>query len=436
MLIDARIKKLALRTAAIFLLVVAALLGAQQMYLMAVVVAIIPAVSWIMGFFFSKGVNCDRYMPSSCSIHERVRVRVLLRNVTYFPRFFLRVSDRLPRWLRFTGSDSPQGPLVLSLWPGDEEEVSYYFEPLKRGLYRVGPMRLLSSDPLGFSTFKRAIADYAELVVYPEVLPIRPEFLDAGGGRGWQDQESAQSRGSGTDYDGVREYRPGDELRRINWKSTARTGTLTVTEYTQGYANSILVALDTSHDAYVDSGAGLESALEYGVTLAASIVGAGLRFGSPTSLITCDDVSMATTPLKGLEQLPNALDLLARAEATSTVSFAALLDQALRLVRPGTILIAITPESSENSQLRAVMDQWLRPPANSNLSIFWLEKAAFHQAHQAKTRDILARKRKSVEAEPEIVTAPTSYVKTRYGREFHIAPDGNLIRVLQGYSYV
>jgi hypothetical protein len=70
------------------------------------------------------------------------------------------------------------------------------------------------------------------------------------------------------------------------------------------------------------------------------------------------------------------------------------------------------------------------------LSIFWLEKAAFHQAHQAKTRDILARKRKTAEVEPELVAAPTSYVKTRYGREFHIAPDGNLIRVLQGYSYV
>ncbi|HEY3332906.1 MAG TPA: DUF58 domain-containing protein [Capsulimonadaceae bacterium] len=436
MLIDAQIKKLAIRTAAIFLLVVAALLGAQQMYLMAVVVAVVPGVSWLMGFLFSKGIECDRQMPATCHVHERIRVRVTVRNTTFFPRFFLRISDRMPRWLRFAGSDTPQGPLILSLWPGDAEDVTYYIEPLKRGQYHVGPMRLLSSDPLGFSTFRKTLNDQADIIVYPEVLPMRPEFLDAGGGHGWQDQDSAQSRGSGTDFDGVREYRPGDELRRVNWKSTARTGVLAVTEYSQGYANSILVALDTSKDAYADSGAGLESALEYGVTLAASIVGAGLRFGSPTSLITCDDLATATTPMRGIEHLPTALDMLARCEPTSDIPFATVVEQAMRLVRPGTILVAITPESSDNPQLRTVLDQWMRSPASSSICLFWLEKTAFHDLHQKKMRELLARKRKPADVAADTPEVKTRVVSTRYGREFHIAPDGELVRVLQGTTYV
>lgn len=435
MIIDSRIKKLALWTAAFFLLIVAVLLNAQPMYLMAIVVAIIPGVSWLLGLWFASGLECRRTMPLTCSVHERVRIRLRIRNPGHLPRFFLRISDRLPRYLRFRGSDAPQGPLILNLWPGGDEEINYYIEPLKRGLYRVGPMRLLSSDPLGFTNFRKSLADFGELLVYPQVLPVRPDFLEAGGGAGWQDQDSALSRGSGTDFDGVREYRAGDELRRVNWKATARTGELAVTEYTQGYANAMLIAVDTNHEAYNESGAGLESALEYGITLAASIAGAGLRFGSPVSLIFSDDVTMAANPVRGAEQLPALLDMLARVEATSSERFASVLDRALKLTRPGTILVAITPERSGDAKMRAALGDWLRAPANANVTTFWLEKDVFQRVHQMRARNLLARRRRPNEL-PEEPIAPTRCVRSRYGREFFVTPDGELMRVLQGYAYV
>ncbi|MDR3709338.1 MAG: DUF58 domain-containing protein [Capsulimonadaceae bacterium] len=433
MLIDSRIKKLAIGTASLFLLIVAVLLNAQQMYLMAIVVALITPVSWALGYLFASGLQCERVMPLTSSVHERVKVRLRVANPTMYPRFFLRFADRLPRWLRFAGGDTPQGPLILNLSPGREEDLVYYFEPLKRGMYRIGPLRVISSDPLGFWMYRKGILSYSELIVYPQILAVRPEFLDAGGGRGWQDQDSAQSRGSGIDFDGVREYRSGDELRRVNWKATARTGTLAVTEYTQGYANAMVIVLDTNHAAYHDSGAGIDSALEYGVTLAASITSAALRYGSPVSLLTSDDLSMADSPLRGVEQLAGALDMLARAEATSDQPFSDVLDRAQRLVRPGTLLVTITPEPSTDERLRGALNEWLRAPAAASLTMFWLEKDAFHRVHQGHVRDVLARKRRASEADQEPLPITRS-VQSKYGREFHVAPDGEISRILQGYS--
>jgi len=435
MIIDSRIKKLAVGTTAFFLLIVATLLNAQQMYLMAVVVIVIPIISWLLGYWFATGLDCIRVMPQTCSVHERVKVRIHVRNPGFALRFFLRICDRLPRWLRFAGSDNPQGPLILNLWPGAEREITYYIEPIKRGLYRVGPMRVLSADPLGFSNYRKALPIYAELVVYPQVLPVFPGFLEAGGGHGWQDQDCALSRGGGTDFDGVREYRSGDELRRINWKATARTNSLAVTEYTQGYANAMLIALDTNHEAYLESGAGLDSALEYGITLAASIASAALNYGSPVSLVVSDDISMASNPIRSIEELPRVLDILSRVEATSSVRLATVLDGALRLTRPGAMLVAITPERPDDANLRKSFDDWLRPPASSSLSIMWLEKSAFQRVHQSRTRDLLARHKRSNEPPPEPIE-PTHYIRSNYGREFFISPDSEMTRLLQGYSDV
>ena len=78
-------------------------------------------------------------------------------------------------------------------------------------------------------------------------------------------------RGDGDDFYGVREYAPGDELRRVHWRTTARTGTLAVAEYAQGVTLDVTVALDLFQDAYKGTGSEEHSALETAVTLAATL---------------------------------------------------------------------------------------------------------------------------------------------------------------------
>ncbi len=417
-------KKLALGSCLAFLAIVAVSLGSSQIYLMAIILGFVAPVLWLLGLVLSKGITCERNAPQTCHEGERARVNLTLRNTGLFPKFYLRASDHLPRWVRFAGDDSQQGSLVLQLWPGESEEVGYYLEPQKRGLYRIGPTRVQMSDLIGFNWFSREIAGESEVLVYPQILPVRSDFLSSGISRGWREEDRALTRGSGMDFDSVREYRSGDELRRINWKTTARMGALAVTEYTQGEANDVIIVLDLQREAYKDSGEGKEGALEYGVKIATALAAAALRQGSSMRLLTQASNGEPREPLRGYEHLPVALDELARAEAEYDMPISEVLERAVAGVRPGTTLVCITPVDSEDSALRMALTTWRSAPVSSPLCLFWLQRVEFQKP---------AGKEKSGSAGSLPLAG---YGRTTFGREFYIFPGSSLIQLLQEPSYV
>ena len=103
-------------------------------------------------------------------------------------------------------------------------------------------------------------------------------------------------------------------MRRINWRATARTGALTVSEYSQGFAGDIIVALDCDAASYADSGSGQISAFEYGVTIAASLGIAALRRGNGMQLLLAgaSDLVEDTLQLRGETGIATLLNRLAR----------------------------------------------------------------------------------------------------------------------------
>src|SRR5205814_1197432 len=96
-----------------------------------------------------------------------------------------------------------------------------------RGVYQVGPLELTSGDPFGFFTQRALLFERATVLVYPRVVPLRRLGFPLAAGLGASQRRRAlqddPSRAAG-----VRAYRPGDPLRRIHWKATARQGELQV----------------------------------------------------------------------------------------------------------------------------------------------------------------------------------------------------------------
>ena len=411
---SSRFKKLALGSCLAFLAIVAVTLGSSQIYLMAIILGLVAPVLWLIGLLFARGIVCERSAPQTCHEGERVRVNLTLRNTGLFPKFYLRANDHLPRWMRFAGDDPDQGSLILQLWAGESDEIGYYIEPEMRGLYKIGPTRIRMSDLVGFSSFVREVRTESEVLVYPQVLPVRADFLSSGISRGWREEDRALTRGSGMDFDGVREYRSGDELRRVNWKTTARMGALAVTEYTQGEANDVIIALDLQQAAYRDSGEGKESALEYGVKIAAALSAAALRQGSSLCLLTQANLHESQEMLRSYEHLPIVLDQLARAEATWEMPLAEVLERNVAHVRPGTTLVCITPVDQTDGTLRAALTTWRSAPVSSPLCLFWLLRAEFQAG---------------------VPKPATGYGRTTFGRECFVTPGSNLIQLLQEPSY-
>ena len=331
-------KRFVLNVAGLFVAVVAVLFALPQLYLMAAILWLIPFVSFVMGWLMLGGLGCVRTLPLSATAGEAVPLTYTLENTGRLPKFYLLVRDTLPR-----GVSLAAGPttLVMALWPGEMRETACLLDVRMRGVFRLGPASVFSTDPLGLQTFARKLPEVSELVVYPAVLPLRDSWLRGAAAAGWRGGASALVRGDGDDFYGVREYAPGDELRRVHWRTSARTGTLAVAEYAQGVTLDVTVALDLSLDAYKGTGSDENSALETAVTLAATLLGDLLKHGHTARLLIAGERDTAAR--RGAESLPEFLETLARVQAGSLQPLAEVLAEDRSGVLPAT-LVAITPD--------------------------------------------------------------------------------------------
>jgi uncharacterized repeat protein (TIGR01451 family) len=367
--------RFALALGGLFILTVGAIFRVEQMYLMALALWLLPAAAWLVGRTLAGGVVCVRSLPALSASGETVTVTLTVTNVAPLTRPALRVSDALPRGLRAVGE---RAPILLNLRPGEARAVTYLLVAERRGRHPVGPARVESADPLGLWSFVRGAGTVTELAVYPTPLPLRRVFWEDAAVSGVDSQEAAQRRGSGMEFHGVREYQPGDELRHVHWRTTARRGTLSVAEYAQGASRDTVLALDLSRSAYADTGADVQGALECAVTLAASAAAYLLRRGHAVRLLTPLDRDDPAPPSAGPATLPRLLETLVGVEADSSVSLAETLARAGRVMASGATLVCITPRAADPA-LRAALSE----SAARGASVFGLAMDTFAPAARA-----------------------------------------------------
>ncbi|OLR95454.1 DUF58 domain-containing protein [Actinokineospora bangkokensis] len=167
---------------------------------------------------------------------------------------------------------------VPLLEPGSATSVEYPIPTERRGVLEIGPLTLLRLGPAGLAVARTEVGGVVEVRVVPRVLPVRG--LPSGVRRGVVGADERVERG-GTDLVGLREYVPGDDLRRLHWATSARTGTLMVREDADPARPHLVVLLDDAAAAYPDP-----VAFEHAVECAASLLTAAARDGNPGRLLT------------------------------------------------------------------------------------------------------------------------------------------------------
>jgi len=100
----------------------------------------------------------------------------------------------------------------------------------RRGRFTLGPLSLVSGDPLGLFEFKRDLKISSDIVIYPAMIPI-PSFAPPLGQLPGGDAVRQRTHYITTNVSGVRDYAPGDSFNRIHWRSTARRNRLIVKEF-------------------------------------------------------------------------------------------------------------------------------------------------------------------------------------------------------------
>ena len=281
-----------LLAAGLALALCAVVLGQRDLLRAAVFLVALPLAALAIVSRSRYRLACARSLvPPRVEAGHPTRVELQLDNVSRLPSGVLLMEDALP----YTLGGRPR--FVLDkIEPRGVRQVTYPVRSEVRGRYRIGPLSVRLTDPFGLCELARSFATADELVVTPVVTPLPAVRL----GGDWTGGGEAVSRSvavSGTDDAATREYRHGDDLRKVHWKSTARMGELMVRREEQPFQSRATLLLDGREDAHRGDGPG--SSFEWAVSAVASIGVTLTRAGFALSLVrdSGEAVAPAGVPL-------------------------------------------------------------------------------------------------------------------------------------------
>jgi uncharacterized protein (DUF58 family) len=252
-----------------------------------------------------EGLEILREFGGRFHIGAETEVRVRVNNNTP-RRLKLVIKDEYPHELELR---SPR-EAALDVGPHESKSLAYTLKPSRRGRFEFGRVAVRARTRLGLAWRESSAEHPSQVKVYPNLRRAREAELKALGARSLvAAQRRAAWRGEGRDFESLREYVAGDELRHVSWSATARRGRLTTRQYQIERDQTVLVALDAGRlmTARVEG----ESKFDSAIHAALSLMSAARRAGDHAGLVVFGRrVKAFVPPAKGREQVEAVLEAL------------------------------------------------------------------------------------------------------------------------------
>jgi uncharacterized protein (DUF58 family) len=316
-----------------------------------------------------SGVVLERQHDERIFWGERFTVVVKVRNRSWLPVLWLQLHDTVPANL----APSSVFRQVVSLLPHERLQLDYTLVGKWRGYYQLGPLISTGGDLLGSATYQYHTAEDDHVIVYPKIVALREVGLPSQSPFGTLPSQERLFEDP-TRIRGVRDYQAGDSLRQMDWKTSARVGSLQVRRYEPAIALQTAVVLNLDEADYPV--AHRQQATELGIVVAASVaahliekrqavslITNGLDSGTGSNGGTGSDPRAGQNPSartasptpslplrKGREHLMHILDLLARLQVApegEAVPFLDLLSHKSLGLPWGSTMIVITSREVE-----------------------------------------------------------------------------------------
>jgi uncharacterized protein (DUF58 family) len=365
--------------------------GEPDLLRLAVLLLVLPLVCSLAVVRTRYGLSCTRSLePAAVQVGGETGVRLELRNVSRLPSGVLLMEDTLPYAL----GGRPR--FVLDrVEPGGLREVVYRVRPSARGRFPLGPLAVRLTDPFGLCELQRSFTSVDSLLVTPAVIPLPPVRL--GGDRGGSGDTPSAALATGTDDVTTREYRRGDDLRKVHWRSTARVGELMVRQEEQPRRNRATLLLDGRRAAH--RGDGPTSSYECAVSATASI-GINLVRGGFAVTLESDGIPLLPPGAQVSEAV--LLGALADVSPSDHTTFATVAERVAH-AQPGAALIAVlgqlSPEEAQRlarvgapGRLAVLLDvpSWESSPASPAAGADVLRAAGWRVAELSSGDDLAA----------------------------------------------
>jgi uncharacterized protein (DUF58 family) len=291
--------------------VVLAVLGLDtrrtQAYVLFSVSAGIFLAAALFAFLPPPKLRLDCQLPSRLTALMPVMVRARVKSSTRGRRDLQFSLPRPRRW----GSSVRVTPPVnyFDVEPGGTAETQMELQISRRGRYTLRGPALRATDPLRLATTRAAAQPDQVVLVYPRFYTM--EEFDIPLGRRYQPGgiPLSSNNGDAIEFVGTREYREGDPLKNIHWRSWARCGKPVVKEYQEEYFCRIALILDTFLPRKHAPRA--ENAFEAGITVLASIADFFSRSEYIVDILAAGPDIYEVSAGRSLAYLENILDVLA-----------------------------------------------------------------------------------------------------------------------------
>ena len=196
-------------------------------------------VDYLLLFREKDGVLAQRILPEKLSNGDENPVKVDIKN-NYSFKITAKVIDEIP--FQFQKRDFLIEKQIES---GKNTLFQYILEPKERGEYSFGALNIFASSPLGFVSKRFTFQKDAMLPAYPsfvhlrkyELMALQNEFLLGGIKR-------IRKLGHTMEFEQIKEYVPGDDIRTINWKATSKTNRLMVNQFQDEKSQRIFMLID------------------------------------------------------------------------------------------------------------------------------------------------------------------------------------------------
>lgn len=319
------------------------------------VTATAALAGWGVSFLTSRvalrGVEVTvEIVPSRMVAGDTFTARVVIANRKPFPMPWLEVRVALPEGIDPEPAPPgvPRGSVGAGFAPRAHERVtlSFTLHATRRGAYELGPVRLRSSDWLGFTSVDGLLELGRSIVVYPMPLSVadhhRPSLRPL--------SETATKRGLLPDplrFRGVREHRSGDARKEIHWKTTARLGSLQTKVYESATSLDAVFLLNVAtYDQYWIQAdpEGAETVISATAELVRLAADAGRQVGLVTNGIDNVTHERPRSALgRGPRPLTRSLEILARLGPYASHSPEAVFLRERGRLPWGATLVCVTP---------------------------------------------------------------------------------------------
>ncbi len=310
-------------------------------------------------FAMTRKLFLSRQLPKRLMVGEPTSIDITVSNKKrVIPSALITVEDQIvgPR-------EQLTGKIVFAQVPAHaSRKGQYQIRFMQRGRYRLGPVRVTSRFPLGIVERGQLVDIQDEILIHPRIGLLAQWWHR----RSQEGSEASRfSKGNAgphhDEFHRIREYRPGDELRSIHWKTSARRNELMVREYRQIRDQRLLLILDLWQDRQLsnsnnhaerngESSVEQTALIENGVSLAATI---GWKHTQECGVQQLDSICLGKDKLEWFgsrrgEQIHAWLDQLAIVEAGADYSPANIQEEILKHQSVSSRTVLITTRSKED----------------------------------------------------------------------------------------